>query len=50
MSPLRGFAVHSKVDQALEKPAFTQFRELLHDSRVAGRPLEKSAVGPSALN
>jgi len=43
MSPLRGFAVHSKAEQTLEKPAFKQFREFLHDSRVAGRPLEKSA-------
>jgi len=43
MSPLRGFAVHSKVEQTLEKPAFMQFREFLHDSRVAGWPLEKSA-------
>jgi len=40
MSPLRGFAVHSKVEKTLEKPAFTQFREFLHDARLAGRPLE----------
>jgi len=41
--PYGGFAIHSKVKQTLEKPAFTQFREFLHDSRLAGRPLEKSA-------
>jgi len=29
MSPLRGFTVHLKVEQTLEKPAFTQFREFL---------------------
>jgi len=43
MPPLRGFAIHSRVEQSLEKPSFTQFREFLHDSRAAGRPLEKSA-------
>jgi len=43
MSPLRGFAVNSRVDQPLVKPEFTQSREFFHDSRLAGRPLEKSA-------
>jgi len=43
MPPLWGLAVHSKVEQALEKPAFMQFREFLHHSRMAGRLLEKSA-------
>jgi len=31
------------VEQTLVKPAFTQSREVLHHSRLAGRPLEKSA-------
>jgi len=43
MSPCWGFAVYSKMEQTLEKPAFTQSRDFLHDSRVVGRPLEKSA-------
>jgi len=43
MSPLRGFAIHSKVEQTPVKPSFTQSREFLHDSRLAGPPLEKSA-------
>jgi len=41
MLPRWGFAIHSKVEQTLEKPAFTQCREFLHDSPLAGRPLEK---------
>jgi len=43
MSPRWGFGVYSKVEQTLEKPAFTQSRDFLHESRVAGRSLEKSA-------
>jgi|GEM_PF-1543243 len=43
MSPLRGLAVNSRVEQPLEKLAFTQSREFFHDARLAGRPLEKSA-------
>jgi len=43
MSPLRGFGAHPKVKQTLEKPAFTQLREFIHDAHLAGRLLGKSA-------
>jgi len=33
MSPLRGFAIHSKVEKTLEKPAFTQLRKFFYQLR-----------------
>jgi len=46
MSPLRGFAVHSKVEQTLEKPQFTPSRDFLHHSRLARRQALSAMSSP----